>query len=114
MPFGDNVQYRDDIKYCVLSEPLVFQPTDDISPVTRALLEGLLSKRPRNRLTIGEIKSHPYFRDVYVVGMNMQTSLVDFFPTLFRFAGTGTNWLDEKSRPHISHTSSPPRSTRRP
>lgn len=64
MPFGDNVQHKEDIKRCVLKEPLVFRPSDDLSPVARALLEGLLAKRPRDRLSIAEIKAHPYFRDM--------------------------------------------------
>jgi serine/threonine protein kinase len=64
MPFGENVQHKEDIKSCVVKDPLVFRPSDEISPVTRALLEGLLAKRPRDRLTMAEIKVHPYFHDV--------------------------------------------------
>jgi len=62
MPFGDHVQHKEDIKGCVLKDPLVVGPSDDMSPVTRALLEGLLAKRPRDRLSMVEIKAHPYFQ----------------------------------------------------
>jgi serine/threonine protein kinase len=79
MPFGNNARHKNDIKYRVLNEPLVFRPTDDISPVTRALLEGLLAKHPRNRLTLEQIKSHPYFQDVYVAGVTTKPlSLISY------------------------------------
>ena len=64
MPFGDSVLHKDDIKRCVLTETLVFRPSDNLSPVTRGLLEGLLAKCPRDRLSIAEIKAHPYFQDM--------------------------------------------------
>jgi serine/threonine protein kinase len=64
MPFGDHVLHKADVGACVVKEPLVFRPSDDIPPVTRSLLEGLLAKRPRDRLSMAEIKAHPYFQDM--------------------------------------------------
>jgi serine/threonine protein kinase len=62
MPFGDHFLHKEDVGACVVKEPLVFRPSDEVPPVTRAFLEGLLAKRPCDRLSMAEIKAHPYFQ----------------------------------------------------
>lgn len=64
MPFGNHASSRVDIKACVLKEHLVFQPVDSVSPVGRALLKQLLARRPSHRLTLEDLKDHPFFAGI--------------------------------------------------
>jgi serine/threonine protein kinase len=41
-----------------------YQLKEDISKEARELLQGVLEKDPKKRLTVGEILLHPWFKDV--------------------------------------------------
>jgi serine/threonine protein kinase len=41
-----------------------YQLKEDISKEARELLQGILEKDPKKRLTVGEILLHPWFKDV--------------------------------------------------
>ena len=63
MPFGaDNAMPAQEVNRRVLNLPLTFPSWVDSKP--RDLIARMLEKDPRHRITIPEIKAHPYFRDM--------------------------------------------------
>jgi len=45
---------------------LEFRSTDNIDIVTQDILQGILAIDPEDRLSIEGIKSHPYFKEMWV------------------------------------------------
>ncbi|RDB24179.1 Protein kinase C zeta type [Hypsizygus marmoreus] len=66
MPFGHAfaVTERVAIETAVIHEPLKFRQEDNISIEAQDLIRGMLAKDPRDRLSVGEIKQHPWFAGI--------------------------------------------------
>lgn len=61
MPFGVDAVHKNEMAASVARDPLVFEAKDGVDQTTQAFLRGLLAKDPRDRLSLEEIKTHPYF-----------------------------------------------------
>ena len=61
MPFGAEFFDEDQVGECVIHQPLVFKESDYISGSAKALIQGMLQKDPRNRLSLEDVKVHPFF-----------------------------------------------------
>jgi len=61
MPFGEDAESRAEMAKNISADPLEFKDDDNIDPITRDFLQGVLAKDPAERLTVDEIKIHPYF-----------------------------------------------------
>lgn len=55
---------HNEMRRLVNSENLRFTVDDDIDPDTEELLHGMLEKDVADRMTIAEIKKHPFFDGV--------------------------------------------------
>lgn len=58
------------MKFEEVAERTMHRPAvypDDVDPCTRDLVDRMLAKDPRQRITIADIKAHSYFDDMCVV-----------------------------------------------
>ncbi|TFY83224.1 hypothetical protein EWM64_g782 [Hericium alpestre] len=60
LPYGDSKQSKG-IPGAVISDELTFQEFDRVNDVTQDFLRSVMAKDPNARLTVAEMKAHPYF-----------------------------------------------------
>jgi serine/threonine protein kinase len=61
MALGADAEDRNDMAEMIAEDDLRFLDGDNVDTVTRDLLRKLLAKNAKDRLTVEEIKAHPYF-----------------------------------------------------
>ncbi|KAJ6553964.1 kinase-like domain-containing protein, partial [Mycena vulgaris] len=64
MPFGERADNYAELHSAYAKDPIELGPEDNLDDVTKDLVGGLLAKDPGARLTIGQVKSHPYFEGI--------------------------------------------------
>ncbi|KIP05675.1 hypothetical protein PHLGIDRAFT_73927 [Phlebiopsis gigantea 11061_1 CR5-6] len=66
MPFGNEERMKfEDVAERTMHQPAAYP--DDVDACTRDLFDRMLAKDPRQRITIPDIKAHPYFDHMSVV-----------------------------------------------
>ncbi|KAJ7471303.1 kinase-like domain-containing protein [Mycena galericulata] len=63
-PFAGIPQTVEDYRRIVSLEQIVFKPEDNLDEETRDVVRWLLVKNRPDRMTLPEMRSHPYFRDI--------------------------------------------------
>jgi serine/threonine protein kinase len=61
MPLSAEFFDEDQVGECVIHQPLVFKESDCISGSAKRLIQGMLEKDPRNRLSLEDVKAHSFF-----------------------------------------------------
>jgi serine/threonine protein kinase len=66
MPFGVDAGDTNEMASSIANDALFFDVKDNIDSVTQDFLQAVLAKNPRDRPTLEEIKTHPYFNGMWV------------------------------------------------
>jgi serine/threonine protein kinase len=66
MPYGNDVFGKCDIAKSVIHDELSVDDLTTLSSSANDLLRTLLTKDPSNRISVAEMKTHSFFRDMYV------------------------------------------------